>query len=364
MVPATDLTNSCPDILSENGLLYTEPCTDVVTTIMTQLRLVLLDCSDELVFLEQETQSTKGTPPAPSNFFEDNSSIVDLTQPGGEVLSKKRKKAAAPVPVHARSIRKIVTKTPQLLSTDTKSVANAISTSTKSQAKKNVALINKSIQLQQMPMMHTETALNMKTCEQLKGICCQLSIYYPEKIKKADLVKSILGHSNHSEKVLRPVTALHLASSNSTVSMKEVAQLINDGTTTMQKSLLSHVGNLIESKLSKIPVETNESKSSSRSRVSERFDSSDHDALVAATATLAAHKQHSQDTSGLLKQHIEIFSQIAKASTEPVLDAVKTALTSVTHGATAGSTLSQQSQIQQLQQTILQVYSCYTNTNR
>mmetsp|Transcript_5291 Transcript_5291/g.7499 ORF Transcript_5291/g.7499 Transcript_5291/m.7499 type:complete len:83 (+) Transcript_5291:854-1102(+) len=57
--------------------------------------------------------------------------------------------------------------------------------------------------------------------------------------------------------------------------MKEVAQLINDGTTTMHKSLLNHVGNLIESKLSKKAVETeSDCKSSSRSSrlLSERVD--------------------------------------------------------------------------------------------
>mmetsp|Transcript_16416 Transcript_16416/g.23892 ORF Transcript_16416/g.23892 Transcript_16416/m.23892 type:complete len:117 (-) Transcript_16416:1430-1780(-) len=78
---------------------------------------------------------------------------------------------------------------------------------------------------------------------------------------------------------------------------------------------------------------------------------------IAAKATLAAQKQYSQDTSGLLKQHIEIFSQIAKASTESVLDAVKTALLSVSNnnGAATGSTLSQQLQNRQLLQISQQV---------
>ena len=325
MIQPAKLIDYFPDVGADQGLSYIEPAALAVTSVMTHLKAVLLEF-DILAGFEQKSLSTSSDasnrPPAICGFDK---------QPN----SKGNKKSQAiHEPVRAPSIRNLGK--PAILMSSTiiptamklpseghhnskkRGCAIVISSPATSSRKKALPVPNNNLHLDDQ---YTEEILMSKTKDQLLSLCSSLKISIPRSSNKNALVEAIMCNRGDGSKKLN----MHPIAVSEDTRTRIVREGANNNI--VQNHIVDNIGkvmngieNRITNHLAACVSGCNQSKSSTSSTML-------NEELVATKATLAAERQqkkeHKQEATQQLNEHVEIFGKISEAATKPLMEVMR-----------------------------------------
>ena len=194
-----------------------------------------------------------------------------------------------------------------------------ISTSVTSSRKKALPVPNNN--LNNPDDQYTEEVLMSKTKDQLLNLCTSLKLTISRSSNKKALVDEILCNKRDTPKRLNMRSITVREDTGSQISREGGANNI------VQSHMVDNIGKVMDGIESRIINHLtacvsggNQSKSSSLSNMQQ-------DELVATKATLAAERQqkkeHKQEATQQLNEHVEIFGKISEAATRPLMEVMR-----------------------------------------
>ena len=297
LISGDTLISDFPNILTDEGLSYTQPIVEVVKTVMVKLRDILME-QHELSLLEKKLM-----PATAARGSQDPIAPKVTKDPIAAKVTKDKPSDCRPISGSKRTVIEIV---------DDKSHSS-------------VPNIRKKVTSNSESSYEDEATLMLKTKDQLLNICSsRLDIYLPKSSNKSTIIEAILSHKSRNRSTdSRSISNNNTISSSRhtvlpTVQQEKEVYLQNK---LYQSKILNDIGkqlNGIETRLNSNLQSTSEKNNNYQSS-SSVF----HDELVAARATLCALKEHKEEDKKALKDHVEIFGQISEASTKPIMEAMR-----------------------------------------
>ena len=332
LISGDTLISDFPNILTDEGLSYTQPIVEVVKTVMVKLRDILME-QHELSLLEKKLMpatAARGSqdPIAPKVTKDPIAAKVTKEQPSMPKAPKE--------PTRPPSIRNIgkqhtlqVSSTP--INTFKPSDYRPISGSKRTiieivddKSHSSAPNIRKKVTSNSESSYDDEATLMLKTKDQLLNICSRLDIYLPKSSNKSTIIEAILSHKSRNRSTdSRSISNNNTISSSRHTVLPTVQQEKEDYL--QNKLYQSNILNDIGKQLNGIETRLNSNLQSTSEKTNNYQSSSSvfHDELVAARATLCALKEHKEEDKKALKDHVEIFGQISEASTKPIMEAMR-----------------------------------------
>ena len=332
LISGDTLISDFPNILTDEGLSYTQPIVEVVKTVMVKLRDILME-QHELSLLEKKLMpatAARGSqdPIAPKVTKDPIAAKVSKEQPSMPKAPKE--------PTRPPSIRNIgkqhtlqVSSTPintfkpsdyRPISGSKRTVIEIVDDKSHSSAPN----IRKKVTSNSESSYDDEATLMLKTKDQLSNICSRLDIYLPKSSNKSTIIEAILSHKSRNRSTdSRSISNNNTISSSRHTVLPTVQQEKEDYL--QNKLYQSNILNDIGKQLNGIETRLNSNLQSTSEKTNDYQSSSSvfHDELVAARATLCALKEHKEEDKKALKDHVEIFGQISEASTKPIMEAMR-----------------------------------------
>lgn len=332
LISGDTLISDFPNILTDEGLSYTQPIVEVVKTVMVKLRDILME-QHELSLLEKKLMpatAARGSqdPIVPKVTKDPIAAKVTKEQPSMPKAPKE--------PTRPPSIRNIgkqhtlqVSSTP--INTFKPSDYRPISGSKRTiieivddKSHSSAPNIRKKVTSNSESSYDDEATLMLKTKDQLLNICSRLDIYLPKSSNKSTIIEAILSHKSRNRSTdSRSISNNNTISSSRHTVLPTVQQEKEDYL--QNKLYQSNILNDIGKQLNGIETRLNSNLQSTSEKTNNYQSSSSvfHDELVAARATLCALKEHKEEDKKALKDHVEIFGQISEASTKPIMEAMR-----------------------------------------